>query len=240
MSQEASAVLRGLRLEREEYVGLLSKLIGYSEQLQNHPPALVPKEDLPATAVTDFLANHTDVLEITKHTYIDGRSNLILKYPGTHPTAVVSFVGSHLDVVPANPDLWDFNPFELSTDPENEDILRGRGVTDCLGHVALISCLFKALAVNKPALKASVVAVFIASEENTSIPDVGIDMLMKNGHMDFLKHGPLLWVDSANFGPTLGTAGVLGWKLEVAGKAFHSGLPHMAINSIDAAYQVSQ
>lgn len=26
----------------------------------------------------------------------------------------MSFVGCHLDVVPANPDDWDFNPYELS------------------------------------------------------------------------------------------------------------------------------
>ena len=34
-----------------------------------------------------------------------------------------------MDVVPANPDDWDFNPYELSV---NGDELRGRGVTDCL------------------------------------------------------------------------------------------------------------
>ena len=28
----------------------------------------------------------------------------------------VSFVGSHMDVVPANPETWDRNPFELTRD----------------------------------------------------------------------------------------------------------------------------
>ena len=43
------------------------------------------------------------------------------------------------------------------------DKLYGRGTTDCLGHVALITELFIQLAQKKPNLKHSVVAVFIAA-----------------------------------------------------------------------------
>ena len=43
------------------------------------------------------------------------------------------------------------------------DKLYGRGTTDCLGHVALITDLFIQLAETKPKLKQSIVAVFIAA-----------------------------------------------------------------------------
>jgi len=43
-----------------------------------------------------------------------------------------------------------------------DDRLYGRGTTDCLGHVALITELFIQLAEKKPKLKYSVAAVFIA------------------------------------------------------------------------------
>ena len=43
------------------------------------------------------------------------------------------------------------------------DKLYGRGTTDCLGHVALITELFIQLALKKPKLKYSVVAIFIAA-----------------------------------------------------------------------------
>ena len=43
------------------------------------------------------------------------------------------------------------------------DKLYGRGTTDCLGHVALITDLFVQLAENKPKLKHTVVAVLIAA-----------------------------------------------------------------------------
>lgn len=82
----------------------------------------------------------------------------------------------------------DFDPFTMSIDG---DKLRGRGTTDCLGHVALVAELMKNLGRTKPNLKSTVVAVFIASEENSSIPGVGVDALVKDGLLDKLKNGPL-------------------------------------------------
>ncbi len=42
------------------------------------------------------------------------------------------------------------------------DKMYGRGTTDCLGHVGLITDLFLELADKKPKLKHKIVAVFIA------------------------------------------------------------------------------
>lgn len=61
------------------------------------------------------------------------------------------------------------DPFSLSRDG---DKLRGRGTTDCLGHVALMACLFKALAQKRPPLKRTVVGVWIANEENSKVGGV--------------------------------------------------------------------
>ncbi len=68
-----------------------------------------------------------------------GRGHVILKYQ--HPdfvssTETLAFVGSHMDVVPANPEGWERDPFTLSVEG---DKLYGRGTTDCLGHVALVT-----------------------------------------------------------------------------------------------------
>jgi hypothetical protein len=71
-------------------------------------------------------------------------------HSGKPDAPYVSFVGSHLDVVPANPDDWDFDPFQLHVDG---DMLKGRGVTDCLGHVALLTELFRNIAIKKPVYK---------------------------------------------------------------------------------------
>jgi len=101
--------------------------------------------------------------------------------------------------------------------------------------VALITELFIQLAEKKPKLKYSVAAVFIACEENSTIPGVGVDKMMECGKLDHLKNGPIYWVDSADCNPCMGTAAAVIWKLKIKGRLFHSGLPHKGINSIELA-----
>jgi acetylornithine deacetylase len=182
-----------------------------------------------------YLKENGGVLECEKVSYVEGRGNIILKYPGT-TDAICSFVGSHLDVVPATPSEWERNPFELTIEG---DMLYGRGTTDCLGHVASITDFFISLATLKPRLKQTVVAVFIANEENGTFPGVGVDALAAEHYMDDLKKGPLFWVDAADSQPCQGTAGVVQWSLHCVGKLFHSGLPHRGINAIEFAMDVT-
>lgn len=47
-------------------------------------------------------------------TYVEGRGNLLLEYSPPGAKGTVAFVGSHLDVVPANPETWERNPFKLT------------------------------------------------------------------------------------------------------------------------------
>ena len=72
----------------------------------------------------------------------------------------MAFIGSHLDVVPANHETWERDPFKRTIEG---DKLYGRGTTDCLGHVAMVTELFIQLAEKKPKLKRKIVAVFIAA-----------------------------------------------------------------------------
>lgn len=81
-------------------------------------------------------------LIVEKISFVEGRGNVIIKYPGT-TDAVCSFVGSHLDVVPASRASWSRDPFRLTVDG---DVLHGRGTTDCLGHVALLTDMMLTLA----------------------------------------------------------------------------------------------
>lgn len=226
-------------LNRDAFVTLLSKLIGESKYVQNNPPDLIPQEDRVANHVLDVLLPYSTTtgggqLIVNHITYFQNRGNIIVEYPGTVPGKVLSFVGCHMDVVTANPDDWEFDPFSLSVDG---DKLRGRGTTDCLGHVALVTELMRKLAETKPKLKSTVVAVFIANEENSSIVGVGVDALVKNGLLNKLKQGPLFWIDTADKQPCIGTGGMIPWKLHATGKLFHSGLAHKAINPLELAME---
>lgn len=105
-------------------------------------------------------------LSIRHVSFVEGRGNIIAEYPGEPGGGVVSLVGAHLDVVTANRETWDFDPFSLTLDG---DKLRGRGTTDCLGHAALLAEFFRLLAERRPRLKRTVVGVWIANEENSKV-----------------------------------------------------------------------
>lgn len=49
----------------------------------------------------------------------------------------------------------------------------------------------KKLGQEKPKLRSTVYAVFIASEENSSIPGIGVEQLYADGYLDISKNGPL-------------------------------------------------
>eukprot|EP00494_Astrolonche_serrata_P022948 UN23205 len=145
-----------------------------------------------------------------------------------------------MDVVPANPEEWEKDPFKLTfeDDDESKDKVYGRGVTDCSGHVGMFTHLFKQLAETKFKPNLNIYCVFIANEENSSLMGIGIDELTKQGELKALSKGPLYWVDSADFGPTNGTAGMMCWECTVKGKKFHSGMPHKGINALECNMEV--
>ncbi|EFJ28809.1 hypothetical protein SELMODRAFT_410560 [Selaginella moellendorffii] len=73
----------------------------------------------------------------------------------------------------------------------------GRGTTDCLGHVALVTQLLKQMAEAKLRLKTTVAAVFIANEENATVLGIGTDALMDAHELDFLKND-IEWIPPTN------------------------------------------
>jgi len=229
-----------LDLDGDEFTRVLGDILGNVQNLQNSPPQHVPQESLTANLILKYLEPVTKPkgpLEIRKIEYVENRANLMIKFPAKNETEkCVAFLGSHMDVVPANPEEWDMNPFELTVQEEGNKLC-GRGVTDCTGHVALFTVMLKQLVESGFVPDVNVHFVFIANEENSAVKGIGIDKLYEQGELDILKHGPVYWVDSADFGPTLGCAGMGCWELNVQGKKFHSGLPHKGINALECAMQ---
>jgi len=227
-------------LNDERFLRVLSGMIAHGERLQNSPlkDAPPPQEDLAGEVVSQELEPFVQKgkLQVERISYVEGRGNLILTYPGK-TDRTVAFVGAHLDVVPANPAEWQRPPFELQIEG---DRLYGRGVTDCLGHVAVLTDLFAQLAEAQAELDHTVVAVIIANEEASNVSGIGVGKLVKDGKLAPLQNGPLYWIDSADFGPTIGTGGMATWRLVVEGKVAHSGFPQNGINAAELAFAVTQ
>lgn len=227
-------------LNDDRFLKVLSGMLAVSEKLQNFPDKdkPPPQEDLAGTIVCQELEPlvRSGKLHLERVSYAEGRGNLIITYPG-RTTRTVAFVGAHLDVVPADPEEWQRPPFELQIDG---DRLYGRGVTDCLGHVAVLTDLFCQLAESRVALDHTVVGVIIANEELSNVGGIGLGQLVKDGKLNHLKQGPVYWLDSADFGPTIGTAGMAIWRLLVEGKVAHSGFPQHGINAAELAFAATQ
>jgi len=215
-----------MEFNQERFLKILEELISKTKHLQNSPKH-TPKEDEACNVVLKYLEPHKDILEIEKLTYVKNRSNLIIKYKGTTDKNI-AFIGAHFDVVPADPEKWDFDPFKLTI---KDDELYGRGTTDCLGHVALLTELLIQLAENKPKLKQNVIVVFIAAEEFPK-QGIGIDQIDKEGKIDFLKQSPCYWLDSADYGPTTGSKATGIWTLKAKGLSSHSGSPEKGVNAV--------
>lgn len=232
-------VLPGMKrdLDKHAFVELLRKLVGESKHLQNNPRLGIHPVEKRAASVVIKELEHLSTraggpLIIEELEYEPGRSNLKVKYPGTG-SKTIAFVGSHFDVVPADPETWDRDPFHLT---QEDDRLYGRGTTDCLGHVALLTRVLHALGTCRPKMKRSVVVLFIAGEEGGE-KGVGVDAVVERGKIDEAKQGPVYWVDSADSQPCCGSSGMLSWSLKCSGRLFHSGFPHKAINSIELAQE---
>ena len=50
--------------------------------------------------------------------------------------------------------------------------------------------------------------MLLCSEESSAVPGVGVEKLAETGKLDFLKDGPLFWVDSADSQPCMAESSV--------------------------------
>ena len=122
--------LAPIEMNEERFLSLLEKLIGESVHLQNNPSqGLIPREDCASDHVLEFLKPFSEEcggpLKVERISFVENRGNVIIRYPGT-TDKICSFVGSHLDVVPATPATWQRDPFKLIVEG---DLLYGRGTT---------------------------------------------------------------------------------------------------------------
>ena len=98
------------------YLDLLEKLIGQAKFLQNNPKAgVTPQEERAAKIVVDALKPYTQPhgpLKVEVFTYVAKRPNVKITFQGGPAGCenTVGFVGSHMDVVPANPEEWTVDP----------------------------------------------------------------------------------------------------------------------------------
>ena len=103
-----------INFNADEYIKFLGLLISESEYLQNGDKCIA-EETRAANHVINYLQPHIDnnKIRFNKVEYVTGRANLIIEYGDDDLQETLTIAGSHFDVVPADPNEWERNPFEL-------------------------------------------------------------------------------------------------------------------------------
>jgi succinyl-diaminopimelate desuccinylase len=161
-------------------------------------------------------------LDIELEEIAPGRNNAVGVLKGIKSGSVLALNG-HLDVVPANANEWQTNPFEAII--ENGRVF-GRGVVDMKGALASMMGAIKYLIDYKLKINGQLILSFVCDEES------GINLGTKN----FLKRHPKL--DYAIIGEPTGLKiavahrGVLRFKITTLGRSGHASEPDKAVNAI--------
>jgi acetylornithine deacetylase/succinyl-diaminopimelate desuccinylase-like protein len=99
----------------------------------------------------------------------DGRANFIARLRAVDPSERPVLIMGHMDVVGADPAMWDTPPYEATL---KDGYVYGRGAIDCKGPLAVELTAFLALSKRRAQLKRDVVFLATAAEEGG--PEIGI------------------------------------------------------------------
>ena len=119
-----------------------------------------PGDEGPAA---DFVAQRLRDADIeTTVVYSDGRPNVVGRLRGDGSGGGPLLLTGHLDVVPAEPEFWDVDPFEAVV---KDGYLYGRGTVDMKNMVAMSLHVILALKKSGARLTRDVIVAFVSDEE---------------------------------------------------------------------------
>jgi acetylornithine deacetylase len=198
---------------------LLARLVGFDTVSRN-----------PNLPLADFLSNYLDRpgVRFARNPSPDGtKTNLVVAFgPAENPERRGLTLSGHMDVVPAEEDSWQSDPFVLT---EAGDRYVGRGASDMKGFLALAANAAARLDLDN--LIHPLVFIFTYDEE---VGTVGAKQFA-----DTFEGGGAGLPKSTIIGePTALRVirmhkGHLGLRLSVEGTPAHSGYPHLGVNAIE-------
>lgn len=163
------------------------------------------------------------------------RPNLIVRVPGK--SAKTLWILGHMDVVPAGDEsLWNTDPWTVTRDENDPDLIYGRGIED--NQQAIVCGCMVAAALKEQGVTPdlSLGLIFVADEETGNA--YGIQHLLKE-KPDFVKEGDLVMVpDSGSPDGTfieVAEKGILWLRVTVQGEQCHASKPDDGKNALVAA-----
>lgn len=201
-------------IDDDELVTLTTSLVA---QPSENPPG---DEAAIASFLVDRLESSPIPFEVDQYEVEPGRPNVIAR-AGNPDQGSVLLTG-HTDVVPADPEEWSGDPYELRRDGER---LVGRGIADMKGALAakIVAAESFLAAVDNPG---EVVLGFVVDEEFRGRGTQA--MLDRDVTADWAIVG-----EPTDLDVCVAEKGVARFDLTVTGRSAHSGRPDRGVNSID-------
>ena len=170
----------------------------------------------------------------------EGRSNLLVRIPGTRKGAPSLMYMGHTDVVPAREDDWTRNPFsaEISDASEDGPELWGRGTVDMLNMTASMAVGLAEAYRRKGSFPGDLCFLAVADEEASG--NYGARWLTEE-HWDKVKTDYMIaelggfYVDTKRGRVptiTLGEKGIAWLRITVKGTPGHGSMPYRSDNGI--------
>jgi succinyl-diaminopimelate desuccinylase len=194
------------------------------KQLIQAAPTHGSGERKAAEVLVHYFRSHG--IEAVADTWGANRANVIARLPSSRQKPALLFA-AHLDVVPADPAQWHFEPF---AGIEQDGQIFGRGATDMLGGLAAAAAALADIASAAIPLKADVVLAATAGEETDSC---GAFRFVQSASR-FL--GPLAGIilpEPTNQNILTAHRGLLWLQITAYGRSAHGSMPQQGINAIE-------
>lgn len=222
MNTDVSSLIAG---RSEETVDLLANLIafrsivGEEQAVQEYLAQYARKLGFPAELIPIFpdIESDEDYTLVPGHKGYEGRSNLIIKIPGTGGGRSI-ILNSHVDVVPCSEEL--FNP------RIEGGVVHGRGACDAKGHVVTILLALSALKEAGIPLKGDVIAQFVIEEEAGGNGALSVIL-------DGMRADGVVVLESTDLQVYPANRGAVWFKLAVEGKCTHMGRWREGVSAIE-------
>ncbi|MGH8978723.1 MAG: M20/M25/M40 family metallo-hydrolase [Acidimicrobiia bacterium] len=221
----------------DDSVELLSQLI--RNQCVNEGDPDSGYESRSADTLAQFLG--TTGLDVERYEARAGRASVVARIEGSDPTAPTLLLMGHTDVVPANEDGWQRDPFGAElVDGE----LWGRGAVDMLNLTATMAVAFRNLARSGFTPRGTLVYLGVADEEN--LGTWGAEHLLTNEHdavmADYVVTEAGGFQIPSAAGPRLpvivGEKGSYWCRIAVKGTPGHASQPFRTDNALVTAAEV--
>ena len=163
------------------------------------------------------------------------RPNLIVRVPGR--TSRTLWILGHMDVVPAGEEsLWRGDPWTVTRDAADPDLIYGRGVEDNQQAIVSACLLAAALRENHVVPEIGLGLILVSDEETGNA--YGIQHLLRE-RPDFIAEGDLVLVPDSGSPDgrfiEIAEKGILWLRVEIEGAQCHASRPDDGRNALPAA-----